>query len=42
MVLSSANKIGTDLLFMNLVKSFINMRKVEVPKPCPVGHPAER
>jgi len=38
MLVSSANKKGTDLSFMNLGKSFINMRKTKVPKPNSVGH----
>jgi hypothetical protein len=29
MLVSSANKIGTDVLFINLGKSFINIRKVK-------------
>jgi len=38
MLVSSANKIGTDLSFTNLGKLFINMRKTKVPKPNPGGH----
>jgi hypothetical protein len=38
MLVPSADKIGTDLSFMNLGKSFINMRKAKVPKPNTVGH----
>ena len=38
MLVSSANKKGTDLSFMNLGKSFINVRKTKVPKPNSVGH----
>jgi hypothetical protein len=36
---SSANKIGTDLSFTNLGKSFINMRKSKGPKTEPWGTP---
>ena len=32
MLVSSANKIGTDLSFRNLSKLFINMRKSKGPK----------
>jgi hypothetical protein len=32
MLVSSANKIGTDVLFINLGKSFINKRKSKGPK----------
>jgi len=39
MLVASANKIGTDLSFMNLGKSFINMRKSKVPKTEPCGTP---
>ena len=36
MLMSSANKIETDLSFMNLGKSFINIRKSKGPRtePC--------
>jgi len=37
MPVSSANKIGTDLSFMNLGKSFINTRKSKGPKTEPSG-----
>jgi hypothetical protein len=37
MLVSSANKIGTDLLFTNLGKSFINIRKSKCPKTEPWG-----
>jgi len=37
MLVSSANKRGTDLSFMNLGKSFINMRKSKDPKTKPCG-----
>jgi hypothetical protein len=40
-LVSSANKIGTDLSFINLGKSFINMRKSRNPKPSLVGHPVQ-
>jgi hypothetical protein len=36
MLVSSANKIGTDLSFMNLGMSFINMKSRG-----PVGHPVQ-
>jgi hypothetical protein len=36
---SSANKIGVDLSFINLGKSFINMRKSRGPKTEPCGTP---
>ena len=39
MLVSSANKIGTDIPFTNLGKSFIYIRKVRVPGQTPVGHP---
>jgi hypothetical protein len=39
MRVSSANKIGTDLSFTNLGKSFINMRKNKGPKTKPWGTP---
>ena len=38
MLLSSANKIGTDLSFTNLGKSFINIRKSAGPKTETWGH----
>jgi hypothetical protein len=38
MLVSSANKIGTDLSSTNLGKSFINMRKSKGPKPNHGGH----
>jgi hypothetical protein len=37
MLVSSVNKIGTDLSFRNLGKSFINMRKSKAPKTEPWG-----
>ena len=39
MLVSSANKIGTDLSFTNLGKSFINMEKSKGPKAEPRGTP---
>jgi len=39
MLVPSANKIGTDLSFTNLGKSFINMRKSKGPKTKPWGIP---
>ena len=39
MLVSSVNKIGTDLSFTNLGKSFINMRKSKCPKIKPQGTP---
>jgi hypothetical protein len=39
MLVSSANKIGTDFSFMNLGKSFINIRKSKDPKTEPCGTP---
>jgi hypothetical protein len=39
MLVSSPNKIGTDLSFMNLDKLFINMRKTKGPKTKPCGTP---
>ena len=38
-LVSSANKIGTDLSFTNLGKSFINMRRSKGPKTGPWGTP---
>jgi hypothetical protein len=38
MLVSSGNKIGMDLSFTNLGKSFINMRKAKDPKSNPGGH----
>jgi len=35
MLVSSANKIGTDLSIKNLGKSFINTRKIKGPKTEP-------
>jgi len=37
MLVSSVNKIGTDLSFTNLGKSFINMRTNKGPKTKPWG-----
>jgi hypothetical protein len=37
MLVSSANKMGTDLSFTNLGKSFINMRKSKGSKTVPWG-----
>jgi hypothetical protein len=39
MLVSSANKMETDLSFTNLGKSFINMRKSKGPKTDPWGTP---
>jgi len=39
MLVSSANKIGTDLSFMNLGRSFINTRESRGPKTEPCGTP---
>jgi hypothetical protein len=39
MLVSSANRIGTDLSFMNLGESFINIRKSKGPKTEPCGTP---
>jgi hypothetical protein len=39
MLVSSANKTGTDLSFTNLGKLFINMRKSKGPKTEPWGKP---
>jgi hypothetical protein len=39
MVVSSAYKIGTILSFINLGKSFMNMRKIKGPKTEPCGTP---
>jgi len=39
MLVSSANKIGIDLSFINLGKSFINKRKSRGPKTEPCGTP---
>jgi hypothetical protein len=39
MLVSSANKIGTDLSFINLGKSFINKRKCRGPKTELCGTP---
>jgi len=39
LLVSSANKIGTDLSFTNLGKSFINMRKSKGPKTESWGTP---
>jgi len=39
MLVSSANKIGTDLSFTNLGKSLINMRKSKGPRTEPWGTP---
>jgi len=38
LLVSSANKIGTDLSFTNLGNSLINMRKAKVPKQNHGGH----
>jgi hypothetical protein len=34
MLVSSANRIGTDLSFINVGKSFINIRKINGPNMC--------
>jgi hypothetical protein len=39
MLVSSANNMGTDLSFMNLGKSFINMRKSKGHKTKTCGTP---
>jgi hypothetical protein len=39
MLVSAANKIGTDLTFTNLGKSFINTKKSKGPKTEPWGTP---
>jgi hypothetical protein len=39
MLVSSVNKIGTDLSFTNLGKSFLNMRKSKGPKTETWGTP---
>jgi len=39
MLVTSADQIGTDLLFMNLGMSFINMIKSKGPKTEPGGTP---
>jgi len=39
MLVSSANKTGTDLSLTNLGKSFINMKKSKGPKNEPWGTP---
>jgi hypothetical protein len=39
MLVSSGNRKGTDLSFMNLGKSFINTRKSRGPKTEPCGSP---
>ena len=39
MLVSSANKIGMDLSFINLGRSFINTRKSRGPKTEPCGTP---
>jgi hypothetical protein len=41
MLVSSANRIGTDLSFINVDKSFIGMRKSRGPKTEPCGHPVQ-
>jgi len=41
MLVSSANRIRTDLSFINVGKPFINMRKSGVPKTKPCGNPVQ-
>jgi hypothetical protein len=41
MLVSSENKIGTDLSFTNLGKLFINTRKSKGPKTEPWGTPVQ-